>query len=95
MFSIHMGGCDIVLGAEWLCTFGPITMDFQELYMSFKQNNHTHTLCGLQAGDPSIINSHRMEKLLKKGHHGVIAQFSASQAVEPNCPTIHPEMQQF
>jgi len=38
MFAIHMGGCDIVLGAEWLRTLGPITMDFQELYMSFKQN---------------------------------------------------------
>eukprot|EP00253_Pinus_taeda_P028424 PITA_28424 len=66
MFDIHMGGCDIVLGAEWLRTLGPITMDFQELYMSFKQNNHTHTLRGLQAGAPSIISSHRMEKLLKR-----------------------------
>ena len=28
MFSIHMGGCDIVLGAEWLRTLGQITMDF-------------------------------------------------------------------
>eukprot|EP00253_Pinus_taeda_P015118 PITA_15118 len=28
MFPIHMGGCDIVLGAEWLRTLGPITMDF-------------------------------------------------------------------
>eukprot|EP00253_Pinus_taeda_P029026 PITA_29026 len=28
MFAIHMGGCDIVLGAEWLRTLGPITMDF-------------------------------------------------------------------
>eukprot|EP00253_Pinus_taeda_P013939 PITA_13939 len=36
MFAIHMGGCDIFLGAEWLRTLGPITMDFQELYMSFK-----------------------------------------------------------
>jgi len=77
MFSIHMGGCDIVLGAEWLRTLGPIKMDFQELYMSFKQNNSTHNLCGLQAGAPSIISLHRMENLLKKGHHGVIAQFNA------------------
>ena len=30
-----MGGCNIVLGVEWLCTLGPITMDFQEIYMSF------------------------------------------------------------
>ena len=28
MFSIHMGGCDIFLGVEWLRTLGPITMDF-------------------------------------------------------------------
>ena len=28
MFAIDMGGCDIVLGAEWLRTLGPITMDF-------------------------------------------------------------------
>eukprot|EP00253_Pinus_taeda_P036388 PITA_36388 len=77
MFAIHMGGCDIVLRAEWLHTLGPIAMDFQELYMSFKQNNSTHTLRGLQAGAPSIISSHGMEKLLKKGHHGVIAQFNA------------------
>eukprot|EP00253_Pinus_taeda_P018379 PITA_18379 len=95
MFSIHMGGCDIVLGVEWLRTLGLITMDFQELYMSFKQNNHTHTLRGLQAGAPSIISSHRMEKLLKKGHHGVIAQFNAIQAFDPNSLHIHPEMQQI
>eukprot|EP00253_Pinus_taeda_P025407 PITA_25407 len=80
MFAIHMGGCNIVLGAEWLRTLGPITMDFQELYMSFKQNNHTHTLRGLQVGAPSIISSHRMEKLLKKGNHGVVAQFNAIQS---------------
>eukprot|EP00253_Pinus_taeda_P029380 PITA_29380 len=95
MFAIHMGGCDIVLGADWLRTLGPITMDFQELYMSFKQKNYTHTLRGLQAGTPSIISSHRMEKLLKKGNHGVVAQFNAIQAVETKPPPIHPEMQQI
>ena len=36
MFSINMGGCDIVLGVEWLRTLGLITMDFHELYMIFK-----------------------------------------------------------
>eukprot|EP00253_Pinus_taeda_P006430 PITA_06430 len=95
MFAIHMGGCDIVLRTEWLRTLGPITMDFQELYMSFKQNNHTHTFRRLQARAPSIISSHRMEKLLKKGHHGVIAQLNAIQAVEPNSLSIHPKMQQI
>jgi hypothetical protein len=35
MFVINMGGCDIVLGAEWLRTLGPILMDFKELTMQF------------------------------------------------------------
>eukprot|EP00253_Pinus_taeda_P032665 PITA_32665 len=81
MFAIHMGGCDIVLSVEWLYTLGPITMDFHELYMSFKQNNSTHTL---QVGAPSVINSHRMEKLLKKGHHGLVVQFNAIQELPPS-----------
>jgi hypothetical protein len=28
MFFISMGGCDIVLGVEWLHTLGLITMDY-------------------------------------------------------------------
>ena len=91
MFSINMGRCDIVLGVEWLRTLGPITMDFQELYMSFKQNDHMHTLHKLQAGTPSIINLHRMEKLLKRGHDGVFPQFNAIQAFEPPTLHIHPK----
>ena len=33
MFAIDMGGCDIVLGVEWLRTLGPILMDFKDLTM--------------------------------------------------------------
>jgi hypothetical protein len=35
MFAIDMGGCDIVLGADWLRTLGPIIMDFKDLTMKF------------------------------------------------------------
>jgi hypothetical protein len=37
MFAINMGGCDIVLGAYWLRTLGPILMDFKDLTMQFDQ----------------------------------------------------------
>jgi hypothetical protein len=37
MFSIDIGGFDIVLGVEWLRTLGPILMDFKELTMQFNQ----------------------------------------------------------
>jgi hypothetical protein len=93
MFSISMGGCDIVLGMEWLRTLGPITMDYQELYMSFTQESHPYTLRGLQVGSPEIISSHRMEKLLKKGHHGVISQFNAIQVTEHASQVVPPSLQ--
>jgi hypothetical protein len=82
MFAIDMGGCDIVLGVEWLRTLGPILMDFQNLTMQFDQGGHKHKFQGITAGYPEIISSHRMEKLLKKGHSGVIAQLHAIQATE-------------
>jgi hypothetical protein len=82
MFAIDMGGCDIVLGAEWLRTLGPILMDFQNLTMQFDQGGHKDKFHGITAGSPEIISSHRMEKLLKKGHSGVIAQLHAIQATE-------------
>jgi hypothetical protein len=82
MFAIDMGVCDIVLGAEWLRTLGPILMDFQNLTMQFAQGGHKHKFQGITAGSPEIISSHRMEKLLKKGHSGVIAQLHAIQDIE-------------
>jgi hypothetical protein len=82
MFAIDMGGCDIVLGAEWLRTLGPILMDFQNLTMQFDQGGHKHKFQGITVGSPEIISSHCMEKLLKKGHSDVIAQLHAIQATE-------------
>jgi hypothetical protein len=82
MFAIEMGGCGIVLGAKWLRTLGPILMDFQKLTMQFDQGGHKYKFQGITVGSPEVISSHRMEKLLKKGHSGVIAQLHAIQATE-------------
>jgi hypothetical protein len=79
MFFISMGGCDIILGVEWIHTLAPIIMDYQELYMSFNQEAHIYTIRGLKVGSLEIISSHEMETMLKKGHHSVIAQFHAIQ----------------
>jgi hypothetical protein len=82
MFSIDMGGCDIVLGVEWLRTLGPILMDFKALTMQFDQEGHQYKFQGIIVGSPEVISSHRMEKILKKGHSGVIAQLHAIQDTE-------------
>jgi hypothetical protein len=87
MFAIHMGSCDIVLGAEWLRTLGPILMDFKELTMQFDQAGQPYKFQAINVGSPEIISSHRMEKLLKKGHSGIIAQLHSIQATKtPSMP---------
>ena len=73
MFSFPLGVCDVVLGAQWLHTLGPILWDFVELRMSFSVSGEKHTLRGLQLGSLNIISLHRMENILKKSSHGVIA----------------------
>jgi len=82
MFSIDMGGCDIVLGADWLRTLGLILMDFKALTMQFNQEGHQYKFQGITSGSPEVISSHCMEKLLKKCHSSVIAQLHAIQAIK-------------
>jgi hypothetical protein len=52
MSAIKMGVYDIVLGVEWLRTLGPITMDFIELYISFKKDEHFYNLKDLKVSAP-------------------------------------------
>jgi hypothetical protein len=82
MFSIDMGGCDNVLGGDWLRILGPILMDFKDLTMQFDQEGHQYKFQGITSSSPEIISSYRMEKLLKKGHSSVITQLHDIQAAE-------------
>ena len=77
MFAVDIGGCNILLGIEWLMRLGMVTMDFKELYMSFVKDSHTHLLKLIQAGPSKVISFHCMEKLLNKGHSGIIAKLHA------------------
>ena len=52
MFSIDMGGCDIVLGEEWIRNLGPILMDFKELTMQFDQEGQQYKFQGITIGSP-------------------------------------------
>ena len=35
IFSIPMGGADIVLGVQWLQSLGTVTFNFQEIFLNF------------------------------------------------------------
>jgi hypothetical protein len=58
MFSIDMGGFDIVLDVEWLHTLDPILMDFKDLTMQFQQEGQQYKFQGITTGSHEIINSH-------------------------------------
>jgi hypothetical protein len=91
MFSIDMGGCDIVLGVEWLRNLGPILMDFKELTMKFNPEGQYYKFQGITTGSLEIISSHHVENLLKKGHSRIIAQLHSIQAIET--PFVPPNLQ--
>jgi hypothetical protein len=57
-------------------------MDFKELTMQFDQEGHQYKFQGITIGSPEVIISHRMEKILKKCHSGVISQLHAIQATK-------------
>jgi hypothetical protein len=55
-------------------------MDFKALTMQFDQEGHQYKFQDITIGSPNVISSRHMEKLLKKGHSGVIAQLHAIEA---------------
>ena len=95
MFSFPLGRCDVVLGAQWLCTLGPILWDFVELWMQFSINGTKHTFQGLQPGSLNLINSHQMENILKTISHGVIAQLHFIQMQHATLSTTPLDLQQI
>lgn len=46
MRILPLGGCDMVLGVQWLSTLGPVLWDFQNLRMQFTVMGQTHVLKG-------------------------------------------------
>jgi hypothetical protein len=91
MLAIDMGGCDIVLGVEWLRILNPILLHFKDLTMQFQQEGQQYKFQGITEGFPEIISSHHMEKLLKKGHSDIISQLHSIQYVETS--SMHPDLQ--
>ncbi|XP_077242379.1 uncharacterized protein LOC143882872 [Tasmannia lanceolata] len=56
----------MVLGVQWLPTLGPIVWDFAQLRMEFSANGKQHVIGGARGCSVQLIDSNKMEKLLKK-----------------------------
>ncbi|KAE8728969.1 hypothetical protein F3Y22_tig00004035pilonHSYRG00004 [Hibiscus syriacus] len=64
---LQMGGSDMVLGVDWMKKFSPITLDFNEMTLTFKKNGN---LISLQGGhrilSVKMISGDKMQKLTSK-----------------------------
>ena len=66
MFSIPMGGVDVVIGVQWLQSLGTIAFNFQEIFLKFFWEGKEVELRGITGKPRNIINYNVMTKLLKK-----------------------------
>ena len=65
---LPLGGCDVVLGTQWLTTLGDIQWNFQFLTMEFCHQGHNIKLQGLKQTDSHLINGDQFLKTpIKKG----------------------------
>jgi hypothetical protein len=87
MIAIPMGGSDVILGVQWLQSFGTMAFNFQELFMKFSLEGKEIELRGITRKPNKVIRSNGMTQLLKKEHQGVIVQL-CSLDVQTSKPSI-------
>lgn len=81
---LPLGGCDMVLGIQWLCTLGDITWNFSELKMVIPNGTKKVILRGLQPNSVKLISNKKTNKLLKKTSEVALAYMGTISEKEEN-----------
>lgn len=63
---LTIGGCDMVLGVQWLSTLGPILWDFKNLKMQFNLQDKPFTLVGNIHNKVEQASQKQMDKSLQQ-----------------------------
>lgn len=75
-----LGGCDIVLGVQWLSTLGSIKWDLQTLTMQFTLGGKACELQGSNDMAVKVVSNHSLGRMLQQRHIAYLAQITASNA---------------
>ncbi|XP_071913952.1 uncharacterized protein [Coffea arabica] len=63
---LPVGGCEVVLGMQWLTTLGDVKWNFAELRMEFDQKGKKAVLRGTRQQPVQVVSKKQMQKLLSK-----------------------------
>jgi hypothetical protein len=74
LYALHLAGCDVVLGIQWLRILGPILWNFDDLTMEFQWGTRRCRLKGLQQGPELSMEDVNSFRWLKRGNKGVLLQ---------------------
>ncbi|KAJ0076352.1 hypothetical protein Patl1_34515 [Pistacia atlantica] len=72
-----LDGYEVVLGTQWLRTLGLIVWDFSQLQMKFNVGKREVSLQGMATLEDRLVESYRMEKVMKKGTLGILLKINA------------------
>lgn len=62
---ISLGGCDMVLGIQWLAELEPILWDFKNLKMEFTVDGRKFVLRGATSTHIKLVSADRFQKELR------------------------------
>ena len=82
---LHLGGCEVFLGTQWLSTLGEISWDFQILTLKFLHLGKRVFLQGLQPTTSTILEVDRFfSGLERKGQVFHISPADSATPVQPH-----------
>lgn len=71
-YLLTLGGCDVVLGVEWLRTLGPILWDFLQMTMEYTVGPKQVLLHGLNSTGFTVEEGHHFLKPSHSENKGIL-----------------------
>ena len=63
---LKLGGCDVVLGVDWMKGVGPISFNFNKMEVTFEKDGKKKTLTGSQESTVcKMISGKRLQRMFK------------------------------
>jgi hypothetical protein len=84
LYLLTLGGCDLVLGVEWLRMLGPMLWDFVRLSMDFKWDNQNVHLQGMKPTTNDLEGGEKFRKFHNSECKGILLQIVGTSSHQPS-----------